>query len=100
MSRNGIYTRRVRPNAYSRRGWADYLAEKPYPHAYDGWPENRQRHYERGRLRAAGAYLVYGRRVPRGEPWDIVLRTNGLKLIPRSTRRRRVQIRRKRRDAY
>ncbi len=83
---NALYAPRVRPNTYSARGWEDYLAENPYPKEYDTWPEIAQRHYERGRLRAAGAPLIY-RRVPAQEPRDIVERTNGLRLVPPSARR-------------
>jgi hypothetical protein len=88
MSQNGLYTQRVQPNQWSAQGWQDYLADRPFPADYDSWTQAQQRHYERGRLRAAGARLVYRRRIPRSEPRDIVPRTNGLKLVPRSTRRR------------
>lgn len=84
---NAAYGERVWSNEASRQGWADVVAGRGYPAEYDGWDQRQQRDYERGRLRAAGAYLVYPRR-PREEPPDIVQRTNGLKLVPRSANRR------------
>ena len=85
MTSNARFTRVVRPNRYSSMGWEDYLAGRPYPREYEGWTETSPRHYERGRLRAAGAPLVYDR-VPEREPPDILERTNGLRLIPRGRR--------------
>jgi hypothetical protein len=83
MSNNGEYPTKVVPNEYSARGWTDYQAGKPYPREYDEWDQVQQRHYERGRLRASGAPMVYAK-VPKREPHDIVQRTNGLGLVPRS----------------
>jgi hypothetical protein len=83
MSNNGKYPTKVLPNKYSARGWWDYQTSKPYPKEYDEWNEVQQRHYERGRLRASGAFMVYAK-VPKREPHDIVQRTNGLGLVPRS----------------
>jgi len=91
MRINAHTTPHVRPNRYSAQGWTDYLAQRPYPVEYEQWDEIAQRHYERGRLRAAGAHLVY-RRIPAREPADIVQRTNGLRLVPpifKGRRRRR-----------
>ena len=81
MSQNGSYLRGMMPTEHSGKGWQDYLADKPFPPEYDSWNQVQQRHYERGRLRAAGAYLVYNP-VPRQEPQNIVRRTNGLRLVP------------------
>ena len=58
---NGEFLPVVRPNDKSGQGWADYRAGRPYDPAYDGWDQIDQRNYERGRLRAAGAHLVYRR---------------------------------------
>jgi len=85
---NGIFKPKVLPNTYSAQGWEDYLAEKPYPKEYEQWDEVSQRHYERGRLRASGAHLIYDP-VPAKEPPDIILRTNGLRLVPPPSRRTR-----------
>lgn len=87
MSNNGHYTPTVRPNAHSARGWQDYRADRGYPAEYETWTEKEQRHYERGRLRAAGAKLAGYRSVPEQEPRNIIERTNGLKLIPKARRR-------------
>jgi hypothetical protein len=86
--RNALLTPIVLPTLHSQLGWRDYLDGKGFPATYDSWDQKDQRHYERGRLRAAGAYLIY-RRIPEREPLDIVQRTNGLKLVPRGWRRRR-----------
>jgi hypothetical protein len=83
MSNNGNYPTKVMPNEHSARGWADYQAGKPYPREYDEWDQVQQRHYERGRLRASGAPMVYAK-VAKREPHDIVQRTNGLGLVPHS----------------
>jgi hypothetical protein len=89
VSNNGEYTHGVEPNKFSRRGWKDYLADTPFPwDEYDTWTQIEQRHYERGRLRAAGAGLVY-ETVPKREPRDIVEKTNGLRLVPPARKRRR-----------
>lgn len=85
---NAVYAPKVMPNSYSAMGWEDYLAGRPYPKEYEEWLETSQRHYERGRYRAAGAYLIY-KRVPKREPPDIVTRTNGLRLVPPPSRRLR-----------
>jgi hypothetical protein len=87
MSNNANYLPSVAPTRESGLGWEDYLADRPYPADYDTWEQIKQRHYERGRLRAAGAKLVY-RRVPKKEPRDIVAKTNGLKLVPPDTQKR------------
>lgn len=87
MSNNATYFPKVTPTPESRLGWEDYFASRPFPAEYDTWNQITQRHYERGRLRAAGAKLVY-RRVPRNEPRDIVARTNGLGLVPPDAARR------------
>jgi hypothetical protein len=91
MSNNGNFTRMVRPNDHSAMGWADVREGKGYRPEYETWPEKDQRHYERGRLRAAGASLAGYRRIPASEPGDIVQRTNGLRLVPpRAARDERV----------
>lgn len=87
MSNNGAYTPTVLPTPFSARGWEDFRAGRGYPADYETWPEKDQRHYERGRYRAAGVRLAGYRRVPASEPADIVQRTNGLKLVPRARRR-------------
>jgi hypothetical protein len=86
MSQNGEYPQKVLPNEWSARGWQDYLAGRAFPCEYDSWSQTQQRHYERGRLRAAAAPQIY-RRIPANEPFDIVRRTNGLRLVPKSRRR-------------
>jgi len=88
MTTNAEYVKLVMPNSFSNRGWEDYLAGRPFPAEYDGWDQVCQRHYERGRLRAAGAKryprrILGAPRVPAREPRDIVQRTNGLRLVPR-----------------
>jgi hypothetical protein len=89
MSSNANHLPKVKPNGYSARGWQDYLAQRPYPPEYEkNWDQVSQRHYERGRLRAAGAHLIY-RHVPANEPYDIVERTNGLKLVPKNVEKKR-----------
>lgn len=93
MSNNGNFTHLVRPTAFSGMGWADARAGKPYPAEYDTWTEKDQRHYERGRLRFAGAGLAGYRRPPATEPANIVERTNGLRLVPkRAAREERVPV--------
>lgn len=92
---NGEFLPVVRPNDKSGQGWADYRAGRPYDPAYDGWDQIDQRNYERGRLRAAGAHLVY-RRVPAREPRDIIAKTNGLRLIPPAADKRRQRRRHRR----
>jgi hypothetical protein len=84
-SSNAQFLPRVTPNPYSAMGWRDYFAELPFPADYESWTPIQQRHYERGRLRASGAYLIY-QRIPKQEPADIVERTNGLLLVPRGRR--------------
>jgi hypothetical protein len=85
VSNNGRYTHRVVPTAHSARGWRDYLDGEGFPPEYDTWNQIEQRHYERGRLRAAGARMIY-RQVPEREPGDIIRKTNRLKLIPPAMR--------------
>jgi hypothetical protein len=95
---NGVMVTPVAPCDMSARGWDDVRNNRAFPVEYDSWDEIDQRNYERGRLRASGAYLVY-RRVPAKEPWDIVTRTNGLRLVPPSadkTRANRARLRRQR----
>lgn len=93
MSHNGSFTRGVRPTAFSGMGWADARDGKGYPAEYDTWTEKDQRHYERGRLRFAGAQQAGYRRIPASEPADIVQRTNGLRLVPpRAARDDRVPV--------
>ena len=88
MTTNAKYVKLVVPNSFSNRGWEDYLAGRPFPREYDEWDQVTQRHYERGRLRAAGARryprrILGCRTIPPHEPQDIVRRTNGLRLVPR-----------------
>lgn len=57
----------------SQVGWADYRAGRGYPREYDAWDELDQRNYENGRLRAAGAALVW-KRVPKTQTASVVMR--------------------------
>lgn len=57
----------------SQVGWADARAGRPYRREYDGWLELDQRNYENGRLRAAGAALVW-KRVPKSQTASVVQR--------------------------
>jgi hypothetical protein len=87
MSTNARHLPHVRPNAMSARGWTDYRAGLAFPREYEGWSEIDQRHYERGRLRAAGAPMRY-RKVPACEPSDINERLRGLRVVPPKAERR------------
>jgi hypothetical protein len=49
---------------------------------YERWGEIEQRHYERGRLRAAGAPRRF-RQVPATEPANVIAKLHGLRLIPK-----------------
>jgi hypothetical protein len=107
VSNNGEYTAGVMVTPASSRGWRDYMADLAraggdraaivavYPADFDAWDQREQRHYERGRLRAAGAHLRY-RRIPTHEPADVVQRLNGLGLVPRRADRPRTWRRRNR----
>lgn len=67
MSRNrmpGVGSSLGYVSTLSQIGWADARAGRPYRREYDGWVELDQRNYENGRLRAAGAALVW-KYVPR-----------------------------------
>jgi hypothetical protein len=55
----------------SQIGWADCRAGRPYRREYDSWQELDQRNYENGRLRAAGAALVW-KRVPKQQTEYVV----------------------------
>jgi hypothetical protein len=57
----------------SQLGWADCRAGRAYPREYDIWEELDQRNYENGRLRAAGAALVW-KRVPKTQTASVVRR--------------------------
>ena len=57
----------------SQIGWADARAGRPYRREYDTWVELDQRNYENGRLRAAGAALVW-KRVPKEQTASVVRR--------------------------
>jgi hypothetical protein len=94
MSNNGQYAPKVTPNEFSAMGWEDYLADpdKPFRKEYFEWNEVQQRHYERGRLRASGAPIVYAK-VPKKEPANIVQKTNGLRLVPPARKKRRRPVR-------
>ena len=48
---------------------------------------DRPAQLRRGRLRAAGAHLVY--HGPGAQAWDIIAKTNGLRLIPPAADKRR-----------
>lgn len=87
MSNNGNFTHGVFPTQASGQGWTDYLAGKGFPADYESWGEKEQRHYERGRLRAAGAKLAGYRSAPATEPANIIARTNGLRLVPPARKR-------------
>lgn len=54
MSQNAEFIRKVTPTPASGRGWHDFVEGRGFPAEYDGWNQIEQRHYEHGRLRAAG----------------------------------------------
>lgn len=87
--RNAAFLPTVIPTPASNRGWEDYLAGRGFPPEYDTWNQVVQRHYERGRLRAAGARLAGYRSIPAKEPRNIIARTNGLRLVPPDCRKDR-----------
>lgn len=89
MSQNAEFIQKVTPTPASGRGWRDFVEGRGFPAEYDGWDQIEQRHYERGRLRAAGWPLLGRGRAPRDEPWNIVALTNGLRLVPRDAGKRR-----------
>lgn len=85
MSENAKTHPNVTPTPASGRGWSDYLAGLPFPADFDDWGEIEQRHYERGRLRAAGAPARF-RAVPASEPANVIRALHGLGLIPKKAR--------------
>ena len=77
---NGKFLPVVRPNDKSGQGWADYQAGRPYDPAYDG--RTRSTSATTGGAGCAPQAHIWFTTGPGAQAWDIIAKTNGLRLIP------------------